>query len=74
MARPYNPEHRGVKALYLFQDSFLDIGWPLMSHLFLEKSADGSRGDGADDDAAKGDADLEDYDYDHEKDDHDSHE
>jgi hypothetical protein len=50
-----------------FQDSFLDIGWPLMSHLFVDKTGDDKTGD----DGSKADGDLEDYDYDHEKDDSD---
>ena len=52
-----------------FQETFLDIGWPLMSHLFAEKATEEkvdeatSHNDGGD---------VEDYDYDHEKDDLDS--
>ena len=38
----------------------MDIGWPLMSHLFLDKSSD-AKGDGGDE--------LDDYDYDHDKED-----
>lgn len=46
----------------------MDIGWPLMSHLFLDKSSD-AKGDGGDDSDAKHEDELDDYDYDHDKED-----
>lgn len=50
------------------KDTFLDIGWPLMSHLFTEKPGEVKNEGGSE--ASKNEGEIEDYDYDHEKDDH----